>query len=169
VTDAEPNAGHKAMAALEHQGWLHGIITQNIDGLHQKAGSRTVVEYHGSLATFSCPACGQGYSRSQVLAGPLPPRCRCGAVLKPDLVFFDEAISPQALRATEELLAQAGVLIVAGTSCQVVPAALIPVRFKQRGGAVIEINREPALAGLADISLVGSFSRLMTCLAAELA
>lgn len=168
IVDARPNAGHAAMAALEQRGWLQGVITQNIDGLHQKAGSRTVVEFHGSLATFSCPACGQASSMATVLAGELPPRCRCGEVLKPDVVFFDEAIPPQALLQTEQLLARAGVLIVAGTSCQVAPASMIPYRFRQSGGAIIEINLEPALSGVAAITLAGSFSQVMSALAAAL-
>ncbi len=168
IVDARPNAGHMAMAALEQRGWLHGIITQNIDGLHQKAGSRTVVEFHGSLATFSCPACGQDSSLATVLARQLPPRCGCGAVLKPDVIFFDEVIPSQSLRQTEQLLAQAGVLIVAGTSCQVAPASTLPLSFRQKGGTVIEINLEPALSQVADITLVGSFSQIMTGLAAAL-
>jgi NAD-dependent deacetylase len=168
IVAAEPNAGHAAMAALEQRGWLQGIITQNIDGLHQKAGSRTVVEFHGSLATFSCPACRQTFSLDRVLARPLPPRCRCGEILKPDEVFFDEAIPPEALSRTEQLLARAGVLIVAGTSCQVAPAAMIPHRFRQSGGALIEINLEPALSGVADITLAGSFAQIMSGLAAAL-
>lgn len=168
IVDARPNAGHLAMAALEHRGWLQGIITQNIDGLHQKAGSRSVVEFHGSLATFSCPSCGQGSSLATVLARQLPPLCGCGAVLKPDLVFFDEVIPAQALRRTEQLLAQAGVLIVAGTSCQVAPASFLPLSFRRKGGAIIEINLEPALSGVADITLPGNFTQLMTGLAAVL-
>jgi NAD-dependent deacetylase len=168
IVDARPNAGHMAMAALEQLGWLHGIITQNIDGLHQKAGSRTVVEFHGSLATFSCPSCGRGFLLDKVLARPLPPRCGCGAVLKPDVVFFDESIPPQALHQTEQLLARTEVLIVAGTSCQVAPASAIPRRFRQKGGAVIEINLEPALSPMADITLPGGFSQIMIGLAAAL-
>ncbi|RJX20512.1 MAG: NAD-dependent deacylase [Desulfobulbus sp.] len=168
IVGVEPNEGHRAMADMERRGWLHGIITQNIDGLHQKAGSRTVVEFHGSLATFSCTSCGQKVSLAKVRSGPLPPRCRCGTVLKPDLIFFDEVIPPLALRQTEELLARAKVLIVAGTSCRVVPASLIPHRFRENGGAVIELNLEPALAPDADIVLQGSFSQIMGRLAAAL-
>ncbi|HBI14573.1 MAG TPA: hypothetical protein DDY20_03515 [Desulfobulbaceae bacterium] len=168
IVDAQPNAGHLAMAALEQRGWLHGIITQNIDGLHQKAGSRNVIEFHGSLATFSCPSCGQSCSLDMVLARQLPPHCLCGAVLKPDVVFFDELIPPQALRRSGQLLARAGVLIVAGTSCQVAPASMLPNSFRQKGGTVIEINLESALTGVADITLTGSFSQIMTDLAAAL-
>lgn len=168
VVEARPNPGHLAMARLEEEGWLAGIITQNIDGLHQKAGSRNVVEFHGSLATFSCPACRRGYPLPPVRRRQGPPRCACGAVLKPDIVFFDEVIGQAVLQRTEALLTQAGVLLVAGTSCQVAPAGLIPRQFKLGGGAVIEVNREPVLAGLADVIIPGEFSLVLSRLAEEL-
>ncbi len=166
IVDARPNAGHRALAAMEAQGRLRGIITQNIDGLHQKAGSREVVEFHGSLATFSCLSCGAGYDLEQVRGMNRPPRCGCGDVLKPDIVFFDEAIPPLALARTDELIASADVLLVAGTSCRVAPASLIPERVKAGGGTVIELNLEPALGTLADSTLQGGFGMTMTRLAA---
>ena len=168
VTDAEPNAGHRALAAMEAMGRLHGIITQNIDGLHQKAGSRSVVEFHGSLAAFSCGRCRTRQSLAEVRTMPLPPLCTCGAVLKPDVVFFDEAIPPDALRVTEQLIGTADVLIVAGTSCQVAPASTIPLRVRRRGGRIIEVNLEPALGQLADITLANGFGASMSCLLAHL-
>jgi NAD-dependent deacetylase len=164
VADATPNRGHQAMAAMERMGRLQGIITQNIDGLHQKAGSRNVVEYHGSLATFSCPACNYSYSLEQVQSMTLPPLCSCGQILKPEVVFFDEAIPRRALEESAGLLANAEVLIVAGTSCRVAPASLIPVTCKRRGGVIIEVNYEPALGALADIRLAGGFARTMDML-----
>lgn len=168
VADAQPNVGHYAMAAMEAMGRLHGIITQNIDGLHQKAGSRSVVEFHGSLAAFSCGRCLNRLSLAEVRSMPLPPVCSCGAVLKPDVVFFDEAIPPAALFMAEQLIGTAEVLIVAGTSCQVVPASTIPFRVRQSGGRIIEINLEPALGPLADITLRGGFSTVMSCLLSHL-
>lgn len=168
VTDAEPNAGHYAMVAMEEMGRLHGIITQNIDGLHQKAGSRSVVEFHGSLATFSCGSCRTRLSLAEVRTMALPPLCSCGDVLRPDLVFFDEAIPPDALLMTDQLIGAADVLIVAGTSCRVAPASTIPDRFRRGGGRIIEINLEPALGLLADITLKGGFSSVMSCLLAHL-
>jgi len=168
IIDAMPNEGHRAMACMEGTGRLIGIITQNIDGLHQKAGSKNVVEFHGSMASFSCPACQSRYPVAQVRAMQLPPLCRCSAILKPEVVFFDEAIPDRALTMTENLIREADVLIVAGTSCQVVPASLIPSWFKQKGGKIIEINREPVLTGLADVCLVGEFSVTMSRLAASL-
>lgn len=162
VVEADPNRGHKALAAIEQQGLLAGLITQNIDRLHQKGGSMNVVEFHGTLETFTCLACGSCYSLAYVKDAPLPPRCTsCRAVLKPDIVFFDECIPSQVLSRTEQLLAAADLLLVAGTSCQVQPAARIPLLVLNRGGAVIEINREPVLQHLATVTLEGNFSTVM--------
>lgn len=171
LADARPNAGHRAMSLLEQHGFLQGIITQNIDGLHQQAGSRRVIEFHGSLRTFSCPACGKsGFSLEYVRQQVLPPRCTvCAAVLKPDVVFFDEQIPPAALRETEELLAGADLLLVAGTSCQVAPAAYLPDMVLSRGGVLIEVNPAPVLAGTAAVVLADGFSEMMARLVEELA
>lgn len=168
VIAAEPNPGHLAMAAMEKAGLLRGIITQNIDGLHQKAGSREVVEFHGSMARFSCPACGETFSAAGVLRGKKPPVCRCGEILKPDIVFFDETIPPAALERTEEFLSEADILLVAGTSCQVAPASSIPVLVSRQGGKIIEINSEPVLEHLAAVSIAHKFAGTMRRLAEAL-
>jgi NAD-dependent deacetylase len=136
--------------------------------LHQKAGSENVVEFHGSMNTFTCVSCAQGYSLEKVMQKKLPPRCSCGEVLKPDVVFFDELIPPEAVHRADEMIQSADVLIVAGTSCQVVPASSLPFLVKQKGGKIIEINLEPALVGTADISLQGKFARTMRDLSAAL-
>ena len=168
VVDAKPNSGHEAMARMERAGLLHGIVTQNIDGLHQKAGSCSVVEFHGSMATFSCMSCGASFVLDEVLIMELPPRCGCGEVLKPDVVFFDEVIPSEALSKTENMISTADVLIVAGTSCQVAPASSIPLQVKQQGGVVIEMDLDPALETMADISLAGKFTKTMSMLVAAL-
>ena len=168
VIDAKPNKGHEALAWLEKNSFLQGIVTQNIDGLHQKAGSKAVVEFHGAMDTFSCLSCGSVLNLDQVLEIKLPPRCSCGEILKPDVVFFDELIPPEALCQTENLISNTDVLIVAGTSCQVVPASSIPYLVKQSGGDVVEINLEPALGAVADITLQGKFTKCMAGLVAAL-
>lgn len=168
IADAKPNKGHTVMAQMEKAGLLQGVITQNIDMLHQKAGSMNVVEFHGAMNTFTCMACKQVYRLEEVLQMKLPPACSCGEVLKPDVVFFDESIPAETIQRTEEMIHKADLLIVAGTSCQVVPASSIPFLVKQHGGIIIEINLEPALAGTADISLQGSFTRIMRSLSAAL-
>ncbi len=168
IVDAKPNSGHEAMARMEQIGRLHGIVTQNIDGLHQKAGSSTVVEFHGSMATFVCISCGGEFLFDEVLEMKLPPRCGCGEVLKPEVVFFDEVIPREALTQTQNLMSKVDVLIVAGTSCQVAPASAIPFQVKQQGGVIIEINLCPVLGEMADISFSGKFSTTMSKLVAAL-
>lgn len=170
IVDARPNAGHLAMAELETMGLLAGIITQNIDGLHHKAGSKNVVEFHGSLDSFSCLHCRSSYPRLDIQKHDMPPTCpHCHGVLKPDIVFFDEQIPSTALVQSQSLLHQADVLIVAGTSCQVVPAATVPATVHAQGGKIIEINTEPVLADRAEVVLKGKFSQMMAKLVAALA
>ncbi|MEN8231741.1 MAG: Sir2 family NAD-dependent protein deacetylase [Thermodesulfobacteriota bacterium] len=170
IVNAEPNTGHKGMAILEKKGMLTGIITQNIDGLHQKGGSKNVVEFHGSLDTFSCLACGESYSLAHVKECSLPPHCAaCDAILKPDIVFFDELIPDMVLVKTQQMLATADLLLVAGTSCQVEPAARIPHHIHSNGGKIIEINKEPTLNHLTTITLEGNFSTVLGKLVDRLA
>jgi len=162
TVDAEPNNGHKALAVLEQRGLLSGVITQNIDSLHQKGGSINVVEFHGTHNTFSCLTCGAGYDLAFVKKSSLPPHCTsCNSILKPDMVFFDEPIPETVLTRTEQMLVSADLLLVAGTSCQVQPAARIPLVVFNRGGKIIEINREPALNHIATVTLEGNFSTVM--------
>ncbi len=169
LTDTKPNKGHLAMARLEGMGLLDGIITQNIDMLHQKAGSKTVVEFHGSIASFRCLACQNEYPLAFVQEQKNHPVCgTCKQLLKPDMVFFDEQIPAAALMASKELIAAADLLLVAGTSCQVTPASSIPLQIKKKGGLIIEINLEPALDNLANITLQGRFATTMTRLTDQL-
>ena len=170
IVNAEPNTGHKGLAVLEEKGLLTGIITQNIDGLHQKGGSKNVVEFHGSLDTFSCLSCGESYPLAHVKECSLPPHCAaCDAILKPDVVFFDERIPDTVLAKTQQMLDSADLLLVAGTSCQVEPAARIPYHIHNKGGKIIEINKEPALNHLATITLEGNFSTVLEELVERLA
>jgi NAD-dependent deacetylase len=162
IMDAEPNTGHKGLAILEEEGLLTGIITQNIDGLHQKAGSKNVVEFHGSLDSFSCLSCGENYSLAHVKESSLPPHCAsCDAILKPDIIFYDERIPSTTLVKSSQMLDSADLLLVAGTSCQTEPAARIPYQVHNNGGKIIEINKEPALNHLADVTLEGNFTTVM--------
>ncbi|MCK9294354.1 MAG: NAD-dependent deacylase [Desulfobulbaceae bacterium] len=170
LVDCRPNRGHEALASLEKMGLVHGIITQNIDGLHQRAGSRQVIEFHGSMASFSCPACGKRWPLAVVRQMAVPPLCSgCRAILKPDVVFFDEQIPPQVLFDTERLLSGTDLLLVAGTSCEVMPAALIPRQVLGQGGDLIEINLVPVLAGTARLSLAGKFTEVMSAIIDQMA
>ena len=138
---AEPNAAHRALAELENRGLLKAVITQNIDNLHQRAGSRAVVEFHGNSRTLLCVGCAETYEASETDLRELPPTCRaCGAILKPDFVFFGEPISHQAYARAFLEAERADVLLVIGTTGEVMPAALVPRIAKSRGATLIEIN-----------------------------
>ena len=121
--DAEPNRAHKALANLEQEGRLRAVITQNIDGLHQKAGSREVLELHGSVLRNYCTKCGKFYGLEAVLESEGVPRCTCGGVIKPDVVLYEEGLDQHTLQKAVYYISNADVLIIGGTSLTVYPAA----------------------------------------------
>ena len=121
--DAEPNRAHKALAKLEQEGKLRAVITQNIDGLHQKAGSREVLELHGSVLRNYCTECGKFYGLEAVLESEGVPRCSCGGVIKPDVVLYEEGLDDSTIRRSIEHIQRADMLIIGGTSLTVYPAA----------------------------------------------
>ncbi len=144
LADVEPNAGHQALAALERAGVLESVITQNVDGLHQRAGSRDVIEVHGSIATASCPLCGRRERREDVVALlPLPTCADCGSVLKPDVVMFGELLPIAAVERSSTLARAAGSLLVVGSSLEVWPVAGLPEETLAHGGRLAIVNREP--------------------------
>ena len=140
---ARPNAGHKGLARLEEWGYLRAVITQNVDGLHQAAGSRDVVEFHGTFAWQRCQDCGGRCETTRVDLSRIPPRCSCGGIYRPDCVFFGEMIPPHLLERSHQLAARCDVMLVVGTSATVQPAAMMPLLAKETGARVIEINPEP--------------------------
>jgi NAD-dependent deacetylase len=140
LDEAQPNPAHLALAQLEHDGLLQAVITQNVDGLHRAAGSRDVVEVHGTIATASCPRCGRTYDPRMRL--PLP-TCDCGAVLKPDVVMFGELLDPDVIDRATELARGAKLLLVVGSSLQVWPVAGLPEDTLRAGGLLAIVNREP--------------------------
>jgi NAD-dependent deacetylase len=166
--EAQPNAAHDALAELERRGIVDAIVTQNIDRLHERAGSKDVVEVHGSIRTAGCPNCGRSHSFDEVLelAGDGAPRCRsCGAVLKPDVVFFGELLPVAAMERAAELARQARVLLVAGSTLEVYPVAELPYETQRAGGRVAIVNRGPtAFDDRADIRLEGDAGELLTAL-----
>ena len=121
--DAEPNRAHKALAKLEQEGRLRAVITQNVDGLHQKAGSREVLELHGSVLRNYCTKCGKFYGLEAVLESEGVPRCICGGVIKPDVVLYEEGLDQHTLQKAVYYISNADVLIIGGTSLTVYPAA----------------------------------------------
>jgi NAD-dependent deacetylase len=142
LASVEPNDGHLALAELEERGWVEALVTQNVDGLHARAGSRNVVEVHGSLRTSSCLDCGTIVPMDEV-AELLPlPRCpACGRVLKPDVVLFGELLPEAAMARALDLVAGAGVLLVVGSSLEVYPVAGLPLETLAHGGALAIVNR----------------------------
>jgi NAD-dependent deacetylase len=128
LTKAEPNAGHRALAELERRGLVRAVITQNIDRLHERAGSRELVEVHGSIRTSSCPACGRLYPLAEVLTLLPVPACRDdGAVLKPDIVFFGELLPEREIDRAYELAREAELVLVVGSTLEVYPVASLPL------------------------------------------
>ncbi len=137
---AEPNPAHVALAALERQGKLKSVITQNIDGLHQKAGSRTVRELHGSVLRNYCEDCGKAYDVSFIMNAESIPRCSCGGIVKPDVVLYEESLDQEVLNQAVADISRADMLIVGGTSLSVYPAAGLIDYYK--GSKLVLINRD---------------------------
>ena len=141
-TGAEPNPAHRALAAMEREGLLAGVVTQNIDGLHVRAGSKRVWEVHGHLRTCHCLDCKESRSFSdlaeQVNSGRNPPRCACGGVLRPDVVLFEDPMGEDFFQAGQALTG-CSLLVVVGSSLTVYPVASLPERARQ----LVIINRDP--------------------------
>ena len=148
----EPNPGHIALAQLEQMDLLRHVITQNIDGLHKKAGSKNVTEIHGSLREIYCLSCRKEYLAPEVPEGQ-PPYCDCGGVLKPNTVLFGEQLPPAALETAHQESSTCHIMLVIGTSAVVQPAASLPYLAKQNGAVIIEINPEKAFP-VADIHIM---------------
>jgi NAD-dependent deacetylase len=170
---AEPNAAHVALAELERLGFVQAVVTQNIDRLHERAGTRELVEVHGSIRTSSCPACGATYPLEQVL-GLLeregPPTCAaCGATLKPDVVFFGELLPEDAVERAYALARGARLLLVVGSSLEVYPVAYLPHETLQAGGSVAIVNRGPTTADAsAVLKIDAGASEVLAAAAADL-
>ena len=138
--DAQPNAAHRKLAQWEREGKLKAVITQNIDGLHQKAGSREVLELHGSVLRNYCRRCGKFYGVEAVAASTGIPRCACGGIIKPDVVLYEESLDEAVMEKALQYIANADMLIIGGTSLVVYPAAGL-VRY-YRGSKLVVINRD---------------------------
>ena len=164
VTEAEPNPGHQALAELEHRIPGFTLVTQNVDGLHARAGSRNVIELHGSILRSKC-------SREGVIVelehkDSVPPRCpRCGAFLRPDVVWFGEMLPPGALEAASEAARGCEALLSIGTSSLVYPAAALPYEALESGATLVEVNSsETPLTAHADYLLRGSAGQILPAL-----
>ena len=147
LIEARPNAAHLALAKLERLGVVRAVVTQNIDLLHERAGSRDVVEVHGSIRTSSCPGCGERYPLDRVVelldAGDAPACPACGAILKPDVVFFGELLPTRAIERATDLAREARLLLVVGSALEVHPVAGLPLEALAAGGELAIVNRGP--------------------------
>ncbi len=142
IAKARPNPAHYALAALEKMGRLRGIITQNVDNLHQEAGSRNVIEFHGNARRFVCLRCSRAFDPKTLDFSQLPLYCPCEGLIKPDIVFFGEEIPVAANKAAFELAEACDLMLVIGTSAAVMPANYLPYTAKNHGAKILEINLE---------------------------
>ena len=141
ILNARPNPAHEKLAQWEREGRLCAVITQNIDGLHQAAGSKRVLELHGSIHRNHCTRCGKFYTAEQIAATTGVPRCDCGGTIRPDVVLYGESLDEKVLRASMDALAHADLLIVGGTSLSVYPAAGLIDLYP--GDRLALLNRTP--------------------------
>jgi NAD-dependent deacetylase len=142
LTAARPNPAHYALAELEAKGKLMGVITQNVDNLHQAAGSKHVVEYHGNALRFVCDTCRGLHPRETLDFGHTPLYCLCGGLVRPDVVFFGEPIPPAAQEEADRLAAACDLLLIIGTSGEVSPANYLPQTAKDHTAVIVENNLE---------------------------
>lgn len=165
-SEAEPNGAHKALAKLEREGKLQAVITQNIDGLHQAAGSREVLELHGSIHRNYCTRCGEFYDLDYVKKSEGVPRCSCGGIIKPDVVLYEEGLDQRLLQKAVAYIARADVLIVGGTSLVVYPAAGLIDYY--RGNKLVLINRSATSRdSQADLVINDSIGQVLAAVTGE--
>jgi NAD-dependent deacetylase len=169
--DAKPNEAHYVLAKLEKQGLIKAIITQNIDNLHQEAGSKNVYEFHGTLQTLVCLDCGARYLAKAINLDKIPPRCsKDNGILKPDVILFGEAIPEIAASQSVKEAMKADVILIIGTTGEVMPACMIPYQAQKNGAKIIEINPNKSnyTDSITDVFLQGKATEVMKVLAIDL-
>ena len=158
--NAEPNRAHKALAKLEEMGKLKAVVTQNIDGLHQKAGSWEVLELHGSVLRNYCTRCGKFYGLDAILNSTGVPKCTCGGTIKPDVVLYEEGLDQETIEKSVKYIANADVLIIGGTSLTVYPAAGLIDYY--RGHKLVLINKSVTpMDNRADLVISGPIGEVL--------
>jgi len=172
IRQAKPNSGHYALAELEALGIVKCVITQNIDGLHKKAGSKRVLEYHGTVHAVRCISCGSRFAREEVSLEELPPRCRCGAALKYDVVHFKEPIPLDVMEESEREALRCDLMLICGTSAVVYPFASLPrmARFRSANVKIIEVNADPTPLteeGISDYLIQGKTGEVLPSIVEE--
>jgi NAD-dependent deacetylase len=161
---ARPNKGHQVLAQWESKGIIKAVITQNIDNLHQEAGSRNVFEFHGTASNMVCVRCNKKTASDKVNLLNLPPRCHiCNGILKPDFIFFGEGIPYDAKENSFRAANKSEVFIVIGTTGEVMPASMLPYTAREKGAKIIEINPEPSLYTnkISDVHLQGKAGEIL--------
>lgn len=159
--DAKPNAAHLKLAEWEKEGKLKAVITQNIDGLHQAAGSKVVLELHGSVLRNYCEKCGKSYDAEYILHSEGVPACSCGGSIKPDVVLYEEGLNQKTLQDAVRYISEADVLIIGGTSLAVYPAAGLMDYY--RGNKLVLINKTPTPRdSAADLVVQGSIGEIFS-------
>ena len=160
ILDAQPNAAHRKLAELEQAGKLTAVVTQNIDGLHQAAGSRRVYELHGSIHRNYCMDCGRSYSAKYVKGAEGIPRCECGGIIKPDVVLYEEGLDSNTINGAVRAISEADTLIIGGTSLVVYPAAGFIDYF--RGKHLVVINKsETGRAVRAELTIAAPIGEIL--------
>ncbi len=168
---ADPNPGHRALAQLEADGWLKAIITQNIDSLHQRAGSREVLEVHGHLREATCISCYRvmptGKLLDDFLASGDVPRCpACGGVMKPNVVLFGEQLPIKEVIAANEHTRQADLMLIVGSSLEVMPVSRLPLVVLEHGGRLIVVNLSPTYVDeMAEVVIRGDVAKVLPLIA----
>ena len=158
--DAKPNRAHKALAKLEAEGKLKAVVTQNIDGLHQKAGSKEVLELHGSVLRNYCMRCGKFYGIEAVMKSEGVPKCECGGTIKPDVVLYEEGLDQHTIQKSVYYISNADILIIGGTSLTVYPAAGLIDYY--RGNKLVLINKSVTpMDSRADLMISGPIGEIL--------
>ena len=171
IFNAQPNPAHLALAAFERSGHVRTIITQNIDALHQKAGSQNVVEMHGTLRTLSCTSCFQKFEAAPFLAsyiksGEIPQCLSCNAILKPDVILFGEQLPQMAWYEAQRAARQCDLMMIAGSSLEVLPVARLPMQALDRGAHLIIINNTPTYLNVrADVVIMDDVAATLPVIA----
>ncbi|MBC7081411.1 MAG: NAD-dependent deacylase [Thermoplasmatales archaeon] len=157
-SEAKPNKAHLSLAEMEREGIIKAIITQNVDNLHAKAGSKNIIEFHGNFSILKCIKCGKKYELEKMVR-----ICECGGLVKPNIIMFGEEIPKDAIEKSFELAEKCDLILVVGTSCSVYPAGYIPIIAKRNGAKIVEINKEETeITHLADYVLRGKCGEIIS-------
>jgi NAD-dependent deacetylase len=169
-SESRPNEAHYVLARLEQKGLIKALITQNIDNLHFEAGSRNIAEYHGNCRDLVCLRCRELVRSNDKIIENLPPVCRCGGILKPDIVFFGEEIPEKAMLKAQKTVKKTDLMIIVGTTGEILPASLLPTDANRRGAKIIEVNTKPSSYTnvITDIFLQGKASTMLKALEDEI-